>query len=121
MESLYARVGGEEVIDRIVTILYEKVRNDDLLAPFFEGIDMARQERKFRMFLHVVMGGPHNYSGLEVRAAHAPSVARGASETHMNCLLGHLRRAMESLDIDAALTDQILRRVSTYRADVLGE
>ena len=120
MKTLYAQLGGEEVVDEVVALLYQKVRDDPRLSVFFQDIDMSRQERKFRMFLQVATGGPHQYSGLELRAAHAGVASRGATQEHVDWLLGHLRSAMEQLGIASSISDLVLSRVIAYSGEVLG-
>ena len=120
MDSLYVQLGGEETIDKIVEQLYRNVLNDSDLAPFFNGINVPLQQRKFLLFLNLATDGPHHYSGLELRSAHANVVEEGASEMHVDKLLHHLKSALEQVDADSDLIEAVIHRVKCYTGDVLG-
>jgi hemoglobin len=60
-KSLYAEIGGQETIDKLVNAFYPRVYADKELRPLFEG-DMEEIKRKQRMFLPQFLGGPALYS-----------------------------------------------------------
>jgi hemoglobin len=60
-KSLYAEIGGQETIDKLVNAFYPLVYADKELRPLFEG-DMEEIKRKQRMFLPQFLGGPALYS-----------------------------------------------------------
>ncbi|MGI9007055.1 MAG: group I truncated hemoglobin [Streptosporangiaceae bacterium] len=70
-QSLYERLGGSLSIRSVTESFYRKVLADDLLAPFFDDIDMDRQVAKQAGFLTMVLGGPASYTGADLRSAHA--------------------------------------------------
>ena len=45
-ESLFARIGGAAAVCATVDVFYRRVLDDPLLAPFFQGVDMAKQRAK---------------------------------------------------------------------------
>jgi hemoglobin len=56
-KTLYAEIGGQETIDKLVNTFYPRVYADPELRPLFEG-DMEEIKRKQRMFLPQFLGGP---------------------------------------------------------------
>ena len=58
MPTLYDRIGGAPAVKAAVYIFYAKVLADPALAPFFDGVDMAKQVGKQRAFLVMAFGGP---------------------------------------------------------------
>lgn len=60
-KSLYAEIGGQETIDKLVEAFYPKVYADPDLSPLFEG-DMEEIKRKQKLFLPQFLGGPALYS-----------------------------------------------------------
>ena len=80
--TLYERVGGKSAMAAVVNFLYDRIINDPLLLPFFDGIDVRRQMSKQVAFLTTVFGGPTRYSGDDLRQAHSYLVARGLSDQH---------------------------------------
>src|SRR5688572_30371485 len=69
--SLYERIGGEAAVMAAVDIFYAKVLAHDLLRPFFAGLDMQAQIRKQVAFMSWAFGGPVEYRGRDLTAAHA--------------------------------------------------
>jgi len=66
-ESLYEQLGGADAVNAAVDIFYRKVLADDRINHFFENIDMAKQAAKQKAFLTMAFGGPHHYTGLDMR------------------------------------------------------
>ncbi|MBI5094627.1 MAG: group 1 truncated hemoglobin [Candidatus Hydrogenedentes bacterium] len=120
METLYIRLGGEHVIEKAVDLLYSKVRDDKSLAPFFEGLDMPRQKRMFRLFLNTVTEGPLGRVGVELRSAHAHAVNEGLSQQHMVSFLEHLRSAFTELKLEPDVVEGVVKLLASYSDDVLG-
>jgi hemoglobin len=73
-DSLFDRLGGRAAVEAAVELFYEKVLADDLLSPFFANTDMTRQRAQQKAFLTFAFGGPNNYTGQDLRTAHAPLV-----------------------------------------------
>ena len=120
METLYNQLGGEHVVEKAVDLLYAKVRDDQSLAPFFEGLDMPRQKRMFRLFLNTVTEGPLGRVGIELRSAHAHSVAKGLSREHMLRFLEHLQAAFNELKVKPDVAEGVVKLLALYSDDVLG-
>ncbi|MFT5051417.1 MAG: hemoglobin [Chlamydiales bacterium] len=118
--SLYERIGGKAAIDASVDLFYEKVLADDLLKPFFDGVDMAAQKGKQRTFLALAFGAPVNYTGKDLRSGHAEMVERGLSEEHFNAVAGHLAGTLTELNVDQKLTDEVMTIAASTHDDVLG-
>ncbi|MGO9988166.1 MAG: group I truncated hemoglobin, partial [Steroidobacteraceae bacterium] len=75
--GLYEDLGGEPAVNAAVDIFYRKVLKDDRISRFFTGVDMAKQAAKQKSFLTMAFGGPNNYTGLDMRKAHAHLVEKG--------------------------------------------
>ena len=71
--SLYERLGGEAAVDVAVDKFYRKVLSDDRISRFFDTLDMDLQRAKQKAFLTYAFGGPNQYSGKDLRKAHASS------------------------------------------------
>lgn len=120
MTSLYDELGGAPAIEAAVDIFYRKVLADELLAPFFEDVDMERQAAKQAAFLTMVTGGPANYSGKDMRRAHAHLVARGIDDRHFDAVVGHLAATLRELGVDDAKIARVGAVAESVRDDVLG-
>ena len=45
--------------------------SDNITSPFFEKTDMKKQREMQKNFITMVTGGPNNYKGTDMKAAHA--------------------------------------------------
>lgn len=117
--SLYDRLGGADAVEAAVGIFYDKVMADDHLQGFFEGVDVQAQRRKMQAFMTMAFGGSENYSGRDLREAHAPMVAKGLGETHFDRVAGHLKATLEELSVDSALTDEVMTAIGGLKEVVL--
>lgn len=121
MLSLYEELGGEQAIERIVDLHYQKVLADPTMAPFFNNIDMAMQRRKFRSYLHTVAGGPLRRSGLELRVVHANAVEHGMDGVHVQAFIRCFREALEETNVRHDLIERLMESVARAQHNVLGE
>jgi hemoglobin len=72
MNTLFDRLGGFAVVHRIVSDFYDRVLENEVLAPYFEQADMRRLIDHQTKFISAVMGGPASYSNESLRHLHAP-------------------------------------------------
>ena len=86
MSSLYDRLGGAAAVDAAVDVFYRKVLADANLESFFDDVDMEGQRDKQKAFLTMAFGGPHHYSGKDLRDAHAGLVKNGLNDTHFDAV-----------------------------------
>jgi len=119
-DSLFDQIGGEGAVNAAVDIFYRKVLTDDSISPFFDDVDMDKQAAKQKSFLTMAFGGPNDYSGLDMRNAHAPLVERGLNESHFNAVAGHLQATLEELKVAPDLISQVMSIAASTHDDVLG-
>ena len=120
MSSLYEQLGGQPAVEAAVDIFYRKVLNDDRISHYFEAVDMEKQIGKQKAFLTMAFGGPHNYTGLDMRKAHAPLVERGLNDGHFNAVAENLSATLVELGVAQPLIDQVMAIAGSTRNDVLG-
>lgn len=96
--SLYERIGGDGAIDAAVDIFYRKVLSDDRISHFFDTVDMERQHVKQKAFLTMAFGGPNQYTGQDMRKAHA---AMKLNESHFDAVMEHLTATLRELGVAA--------------------
>jgi hemoglobin len=119
MSTLYERLGGEAAVEAAVVRFYDKVMQDGTLSPFFDGFDLDAQIKKQIAFMTMAFGGPHRYTGRDLRTAHAGLVARGLGDRHFDAIGRHLSATLTELAVDAAVVAEVLALVEKTRADVL--
>ncbi|MEZ5557817.1 MAG: hypothetical protein R3E86_04640 [Pseudomonadales bacterium] len=118
--DLIQRMGGPAVIDRLVDELYAEVLLDDRIADFFSGCSVARLAERQRRFLLALLQGPELPADLDLAAAHAPLVARGLNDSHIDALLELMERALAAIGADTSVSTLLLQRLERFRQVVLG-
>src|SRR6186713_2316909 len=104
--SLYERIGGEPAIMAAVDLFYAKIMKDDVTRPFFEGLDMNAQVQKQIAFMSRALGGPVEYQGRNLRAAHERLVGeKGLGDQHFDAVATHLRSTLEELGVAKDIVD----------------
>jgi hemoglobin len=116
---LYEALGGKEGIARAVQILYARILDDPLLAPFFPRDKMDKLKSSQTAFLTMAFGGPHEYTGKKLRDVHAPLVDKGMTDKHFDAVVFHLEKTMEIAGILPDIRNEILAFGETTRADIL--
>jgi len=119
-KSLYEKIGGEAAVNAAVDIFYRKVLADDRISSFFEGVDMSKQAAKQKAFLTMAFGGPHNYSGLDMRRGHAHLVEKGLNDSHFDAVMENLAATMQELKVPDELIAEAAAIAESTRNDVLG-
>lgn len=117
--SLYEQLGGEAAVNAAVDIFYRKVLSDGRISAFFEDVDMEKQAAKQKAFLTMAFGGPHNYSGLDMRTGHAHLVERGLNDSHVDAVIENLAATLRELGVGEALINQVAAIAESTRDDVL--
>lgn len=118
-QSLYEQLGGEAAVNAAVDIFYRKVLSDDRISGFFEDVDMDKQAAKQKAFLTMAFGGPHNYTGLDMRRGHAHLVARGLNDAHVDAVIEDLGATLRELGVQEKLIAQVAAIAESTRNDVL--
>jgi len=119
-DSLFERLGGEAAVEAAVDIFYRKVLLDSSISHFFDTTDMDAQRVKQKAFLTMAFGGPKNYTGKELREAHAPLVEKGLGDEHFDAVAGHLDATLRELGVSDDLIGEIMAIAGSTRDDVLG-
>lgn len=121
MSSIYERIGGEPAIDAAVDLFYVKVLADERIKHFFEGIPMALQHDHQKKFLTMALGGPSNYSGRGMQAAHARLVNdMGLNDTHFDAVMENLGATLTELGVPGDLIGEAAAVAESVREQVLG-
>jgi hemoglobin len=120
MSTLFEKIGGEDAVNAAVEIFYRYVLSDERIADFFDGVDMEHQAAKQKAFLTMAFGGPHNYTGKDMKMAHAHLVERGLNDSHFDAVAENLAKTLGDLDVPQDLIDEVMVVAGSTREDVLG-
>lgn len=118
--SLYDQLGGEAAVNAAVDIFYRKVLSDHRINRFFDNTDIEKQAAKQKSFLTMAFGGPNNYSGTDMRQAHAHLVKKlGLDDSHFDAVMEDLTDTLLELNVPQNLIDQVAAIAESTRTDVL--
>ncbi|ASF45808.1 group I truncated hemoglobin [Methylovulum psychrotolerans] len=119
--SLFEQLGGAAAVDAAVDIFYRKVLEDYRINRYFSNVDMAQQAAKQKAFLTMAFGGPNNYTGQDMRDAHARLVKMGLDDSHFDAVMENLTATLQELNVPENLIAQVAALAETTRNDVLGK
>ncbi len=105
-QTIFERYGGFATVRKVVSTFYEYVLEDEVVAPYFVGIDMRRQIDHQSKFVSAIMGGPASYSDDHLQRVHE---RLGIDHEAFVVIAGLLREAMEDHAMAAADVDAVVR------------
>ena len=112
--SDYDVVGGGPAVSAVVNDFYERVLGDPQLAPYFEGVDLARLKR--HQVLLQVLGGPADYDGRPLDQAHA---GLGISHDDLAAVASHLVAAMREAGVPEDILIRAIAVVASTEPDIV--
>lgn len=115
-ETLYERLGGEDAIAAVVDEFYDRVLADEQVAHFFEDVDMQQQRAHQTQFISSVTGGPVEYTGEEMEAAHE-HLEIGPAD--FEAIATHLDETLAEFDVDEEDREAVLEEIASYRDDIV--
>jgi len=116
--TLYERLGGRDGIEAVVTSFYDRVLDDESLAVYFEDTDVDELRDHQRAFLSAVTGGPDQYDGATMRAAHAHL---DLTADDFAAVAGHLDAALREAGVGDDDREGVLSAVSSHEAEILDQ
>jgi len=117
--SLFEQIGGTAAVEAAVDLFYRRVLSDDRISHFFDDVDMDRQRAKQKAFLTMAFGGPHNYTGKDMRAGHARLVAMGLNDSHFDAVVEQLAATLRELGVGEPQIAEVAVIAESTRNDVL--
>jgi hemoglobin len=70
-DTLYERMGGEPALRAVIDDFIDRAFEDIMIGYLFRGADRARIKELEFQHASEFLGGPHEYEGRSLRAAHA--------------------------------------------------
>ncbi|WP_121821548.1 group I truncated hemoglobin [Halostella salina] len=117
-QTLYDELGGEAAISAVVDEFYDRVLDDDQLVGYFEDTDMDELRGHQTKFLSAVTGGPVDYTGADMRAAHAHL---DLTEDDFVRVAQHLEASLAEFDVPEEHIETILGEVSDLKGAILAD
>jgi len=103
-------------VSAVVNDFYERVLRDPQLAPYFEGVDLARLKRHQVLLISQVLGGPADYDGRPLDQAHA---GLGISHDDLAAVVSHLVAAMREARVPEDILLRAIAVVASTEPDIV--
>jgi hemoglobin len=120
--SVYELAGGESTFRLLVERFYSRVAEDPLLRAVYPDEDLSGATERLSLFLIQYWGGPQMYSERRghprLRLRHQP-FAIGQAER--DAWLGHMKAAVESLDLAPAVRKALLDYFETASTAMINQ
>jgi hemoglobin len=114
--SIYESIGGAPAVRAAVDGLYLRLLADPALAPHFATVDLARLKAHQRAFLDAALGGPQNYAGQDLAAAHA---GLDITDADFDGVVAHLVDTLTELGVPAQTIAEIGETLTPLRGAVV--
>ena len=115
-QSIFERIGGRDAVDAVVSDFYDRVLDDPLLEPYFEGTDTDQLRNHQAQFISAVVGGPVTYDGDDMQTAHE---GMGITEEAFASVASHLEAALRANGVPDADVEAILTEVAAMQDDIV--
>ena len=118
--TLFEKLGGVPAVSTAVDVFYRKVMRDARINYFFFGVNLTEQAEKQKAFLTMAFGGPHQYTGRDMKQSHAKLISMGMNDRHFDIVVEHLRDTLRELGIQENLVEEVVQIAESTREDVMG-
>ncbi len=118
MQTLYDQIGGEAVIDKLISTFYSRVLSDPMLQPFFEHTSIEKLTKMQKSFFSIALGGPVPETEIRLYEAHRD---RGIERRHLTRFTEHLIATLREIGIEERAAIRVYERIATYADEVLGD
>jgi hemoglobin len=116
MMTMYEQIGGHETLRVVVVVFYRRVLRDPLLAPLFDGFDLARLRSHQTAFLGAVLDGPDVFTGRSLQRAHA---GLGISHAAFDALIAHLAASLVDAGVAAEAATRVTDAAQSFRPAIV--
>ncbi len=116
VKSLYERLGGEPGVRKLVNDVLDKNAGNPLIGHHFSKVDMNKLKQLVFEFFSMGTGGPHTYTGRDMRTTHANLhiTEKDFSDANNDTLL-----AMEENGVAQAEKEEVIAILDSLKNDVV--
>lgn len=114
--TLYQRIGGEPVVQRVVDDVIDRTASDPRTARSFKDVKMSRVKEKLREQICNLAGGPCKYTGDPMNEVHK---GLKITEAEFSLMVQFLRDALERGGVRDAEKNELLRMLGPMKRDIV--
>ena len=115
-DTLFADMGGQPGIDRIVDASVDNYLADSRIKAIFDESNIDRLRAEFKVQFCQVAGGPCAYQGHDMAAAHK---GLHLTNTNFNAVVEDLQNAMDTVGLPFATQNRFLARLAPMQHQVV--
>mmetsp|Transcript_39903 Transcript_39903/g.86119 ORF Transcript_39903/g.86119 Transcript_39903/m.86119 type:complete len:381 (-) Transcript_39903:487-1629(-) len=115
-QTLFDRMGGEKVLDMIVSDVYNNMRADKEMGPFFAKFRLDRLKDRTVDYLRGEWGGPSAYEGVDLWVAHSHL---GVKNKWFDGMMEYYTRAIRRAKVGRQEEKEMLASLQQMRGPVV--
>jgi hemoglobin len=115
-QTIFERYGGFASISKIVSAFYDSVLESDSLAPYFDGIDMAKLLDHQTKFIASLTGGPASFSEERIERSHADL---GINSADFDEAAKCLHEVLEDFEMDESDISTIMGEFIRFKRSIV--
>ncbi len=115
-DTLFEKYGGLKTFSEVVSSFYQKVLDSDELEPFFRGVDLESLMSHQTNFIAKALGGPDQYAGRDMTAAHANL---HISNENFNEVAELLTEALEEAGVEEQDVGAIISTIASLKDQIV--
>jgi hemoglobin len=115
-DTLFADMGGQAGIDRIVDVSVDHYLADDRIKAIFDESNIDRLRAEFKVQFCQVAGGPCEYKGHDMTMAHK---GLHLTNANFNAVVEDLQDAMDKVGLPFATQNRFLARLAPMQHQVV--
>ncbi len=112
-QTLYARLGGQDGINAIGDVFLKKLKTDTRVAAFFKN---KRDLKSLKQQLCQLSGGPCQYTGKDMKAAHS---GMQISDAQFDAFIEDLKLALAEKGVSSRDESELLATLRPMRTDIV--
>ena len=116
MANLYDKYGGFRTISRLVHDFYDRIGDTPELDSYFEGVNMKGLIDHQTKFLCQLLGGPSDYSGRQLAAAHQ---SLDITPGHFDLVAEILQETLEDGGVEDSDVSAIMQTVASTKPEIV--
>jgi hemoglobin len=115
-KSLYDRLGGKPAIEAVIGEFLGNVAGDDRINSAFGLVDLVKLRTHLIDFVCVATGGPCQYTGRDMKSAHA---GMGITGAQFDALVEDLVKALDKFNVPAEEKGELLGALGPLKPQIV--
>jgi len=111
-KSVYDQIGGFVAVRKLIIEFYNRVLDDDNLAPIFENSDLERVIDHQTKFFAMLLGGPASFTDNEIKLIHS---RLNLTNENFDLVNEHLIETLEDHDLEPEHIDHVSKEFELRR------